>query len=402
MTMSSAQDLFQDHFKESPQVVAEAPGRLELLGNHTDYNQGLVLSMSLDRHLNMAASPRSDEWVEVVSSAFPELERFSIHDLKKSPVNSWTDYVKGPLAELRKLGIPFRGFNAAIHGTLPVGAGMSSSAALEIVTVLAVRLLYPFALGASGWRAHHPDNPPDATSEISAREKLALARACQAAENHFVGVNCGILDQISSLFGRPSHAILTDCQTLEVELIPLVGEVSIVICHSGVKHALVEGEYNELRRHCEAAALALGVASLRSVSTEVLESWRGRLPARDFACARHIVDEIHRVRLGEKALRAGDFAKFGRYMFESHASSRDFFKNSAPELDLLVEIAREHRACLGARLTGGGFGGSTISLVENPAVQDFIDFIAKAYEKRSGRPTEPLLCHFATSPAPAA
>ncbi len=389
--MTSTEDIYIQHFHERPRVVARAPGRLELLGNHTDYNQGLVLSMSVDRHLEMAASPRPDGLIELVTSAFPGAERTSIHDLGKNPDHPWADYVKGPLVELRKVGVQFGGFNAAIHGTLPVGSGMSSSAALEIATILAVRALYPFVLTEGGWKQ------ATASGEISAVEKLALARACQAAENQFVGVNCGILDQISSLFGRPCHAILTDCQKLSVDLIPIKGDVSMVICQSGVRHALVEGEYNELRRHCEAASRGLGVDSLRAINPALLEASRDRLCARDFDCARHIVGEIYRVRLGEQALRKGDFDQFGGLMLQSHASSRDWFKNSAPELDLLVELAAAHPACLGARLTGGGFGGSTINLVRNSGVHEFIAAMTENYESRSGRRIEPLLCQFAQS-----
>jgi galactokinase len=385
-------DFFRQHFHRAPAAFARAPGRLELLGNHTDYNEGLVLSLAVDKHIHMAASPRNDGLIELVSSAFPGIEKVAVTDLRKSVDNPWADYVIGVLLELQQLGVRFSGFNAAIHATLPMGAGMSSSAAVEVAAALLLKRLFPFSLV-------HENATETKAGRMSAKEKLALARVCQSAENRFVGVHCGILDQISSLFGRASHAILIDCRDVTVELVPLIGDVSIVICQSGVKHALVGGEYNELRRHCEGAVRALGVTSLRVVDMEMLEAWRTRLPERDYACARHIVGEIERVVHGEKALRAGDFEEFGEYMFQSHESSRDYFKNSTPELDLLVDIARKHKACLGARLTGGGFGGATINLVSNSGVEDFVAVMAANYESRSGHKTEPILCRVADGAA---
>ena len=393
--MTELRDFFRQHFQQSPSVFVQAPGRLELLGNHTDYNQGLVLSLAVDKHIQIAASPRKDGFIELISSAFPGVERTAVTNLGKNPERPWADYVKGVLIELRNLGVHFTGFNAAIHGTLPAGAGMSSSAALEVATALAVRRLFPYSLTRNFGEGPAIRRTESDVQPLSAREKIAIARACQAAENKFVGVNCGLLDQISSLFGRAFNAILIDCRDVSVDLVPLIGDVSIVICQSGVTHALVGGEYNELRRHCENAARALGVASLRLVDAEMLELWRSRLDERDYACARHIVREIRRVVHGEKALREGDFEQFGQYMFQSHESSRDFFKNSAPELDLLVEIARGHRACLGARLTGGGFGGATINLINNNGLHDFMAHVATEYEKSSGRQIEPMLCRVA-------
>jgi galactokinase len=390
--MTELRDFFRRHFHRAPSVVVRAPGRLELLGNHTDYNQGLVLSLAVDKYIQIAASPREDGLIELVSSAFPAAEKISVNDLRKNPERPWADYVKGVLLELQKVGIHFSGFSAAIHGTLPMGAGMSSSAALEVATALTIKRLFPFSLGGGAVERPTGRGPNPSEARMSAGEKLALARVCLAAENRFVGVNCGILDQISSLFGRASHAILIDCQNLAVDLVPLADGVSIVICQSGVKHQLVAGEYNELRRRCEAAASAMGLPSLRRADMDMLESWRARLPARDYACARHIIGEIQRVARGETALRAGDFQQFGQYMFQSHESSRDFFGNSAPELDLLVETAREHPACLGARLTGGGFGGATINLVENAGLESFSAHAAATYERLSGRKLEPMLC----------
>lgn len=383
---------FKKHFGHAPVHIIRAPGRLELLGNHTDYNQGLVLALAVDRFVDIAAVSRADGQIELASSAFKEREKFSTSKLEKNPDAPWADYVKGVLVELRKRGVPFGGFNAVLHGTVPMGAGMSSSAAIEVATALTIRKLRPYSLKDIGLGTPPQLNDAGELPPLTPQEKLETAKVCQAAENNFVGVKCGLLDQISSLFGKAHHAIEIDFQSLAVEAVPMLGEIAIVVCNTGVKHALVGGEYNALREHCESAARALGVKSLRSVDMKMLLANRARLAERDYQCALHVVGEIQRVVHGARALRDGDFEQFGQYMFQSHESSRDNFKNSTEELDILVEAARAHPAGLGARLTGGGFGGATINLVRRAGVEDFLRSVAGAYEKRTGRKTEPLLC----------
>lgn len=383
---------FKKHFGHAPPHVVKAPGRLELLGNHTDYNQGLVLALAVDRFVYMASTPRTDGRIELVSTAFPERERFATSQLDKNPDAPWADYVKGVLVELRKRGVPFSGFNAALHGTVPMGAGMSSSAAIEVATALSVRRLRPYTLTSTGLGTPPVADKDSQLPPLSSQEKLEIAKLCQAAENNFVGVKSGLLDQISSLFGKEYHAIEIDFQSVTVETVPLVGEIAIVVVNSGVKHSLVGGEYNTLREHCEAAAWALGVKTLRSVDMKMLQANRSRLSEREYQCALHVVGEIQRVVHGARALREEDFEQFGQYMFQSHESSRDNFQNSTSELDLLVELARAHPACLGARLTGGGFGGATINLVRRDGAQDFMQTMARRYEDRTKRPTEPILC----------
>jgi galactokinase len=386
---SSVKALFQKHFTHAPRHTVQAPGRLELLGNHTDYNQGLVMAIAVDKYVYMAGAPRSDDKVKLVAAAFDQPEEFAVNDLKKNPAAPWADYVKGVIEQLRKRRVHVGGFDAAIDGTIPMGAGMSSSAALEVASALMIRRLYPFT-----WRdgvfdqAAEGDNVPP----IAVEEKMELAKLCQAAENEFVGVRCGLLDQASSLFGKDDHAIEMDFRSLTVEHVPMAGDIAILTCNSGVKHQLTGGEYNELRALCEASAKRLGVPSLRSVSEKDLEANRSRLSEREYQCAHHVVGEIERVRRGVIALRDGDFAQFGRFMFQSHASSRDYFKNSTRELDLLVAIAREHPACLGARLTGGGFGGATINLVRRDGIEDFSRFISAEYLRRAQIQMTPLLC----------
>jgi galactokinase len=389
--MLEAAQVFKRHFNTPPVHVVRAPGRLELLGNHTDYNDGLVMSLAVDKYIEMAASPRADGKIQLVSSSFSGSETFPANEFKKNPAAPWADYVKGVLAQLHKRGVHFTGFNAVIHGTIPMGAGMSSSAALEVATALTLRRLHPYSLTETGL-----STPPQAEKNgqlpvLTHSEKLQMAKLCRNAEHEFVGVKVGLLDQISSLFGKAWHVMDIDFRTLTVELSPMPGE-AIIICNSGVKHSLVEGGYNELRENCEGAARKLGATALRSVGLKTLLANRSKLTQREFECAHHIVTEIQRVVFAERALREDDHVQFGQYMFQSHESSRDFLKNSVPELDLLVELARKHSACLGARLTGGGFGGATINLVRHHEAPAFMDHMAREYEKSSGHKTQPLLC----------
>src|SRR6266446_9871408 len=222
--MSDVQTLFKRHFNYPPTHVVRAPGRLELLGNHTDYNEGLVMSLAVDKYIHMASSPRSDGKIELVSAAFPEPERFWMSELKKNPAAPWSDYVKGVLDQLRKRGVHFSGFNAAIYGEIPMGAGLSSSAALEVATALTIRRLYPFSLTETGVTVPPKRNAQGDLPPLAAKEKLHLAKLCQAAENQFVGVQSGLLDQISSLFGKAWQVLSIDFRFLTVERAPLIGE----------------------------------------------------------------------------------------------------------------------------------------------------------------------------------
>jgi galactokinase len=397
MRAEEVKRFFQESFGAPPVRVVRAPGRLELLGNHTDYNGGLVMALAVDKYIYIAASPRMDGKVELASSSFSQRDTFYIDKIERNPAAPWANYLKGVLLKLRERGVNFTGFNAAIHGTIPFGAGLSSSAALEMATGLIVRELFPYRLNENSL-----DEPPRREDgqlpPLTPPEKLRLARVGQAAESQFVGVNCGLLDQLSSLFGKRGHVIQIDCLDNSVRHDPLPPGVAVVVADSAVKHDLSAGEYNELREQCERAARKLDVKFLRFVDPERLEADRAKLTEREYQCAFHIVGENQRVVFGERALREGDIYQFGQYLFQSHVSSRDFFHNSTRGLDALVECARKLKGCYGARLTGGGFGGATINLVQHDSVEEFCRRLAEAYFAKTGIRTEPWIARIVDGP----
>lgn len=342
-------------------LEAYAPGRAELLGNHTDYNEGLVLAIAVNCGTSVTVAPLPDNRIVLRSKDFPEKWEGTVKSVQPGPSGSWYNYVLGVVEELGRRQVFLGGFELEAHSVLPIGAGLSSSAALEAATALALKKLYPYEM-----------------------EALEIARACQAAEHHYTGVRCGLLDQISVLMSRMGHATFIDCRNFEVRHLPLPPDVCFVIVNSGVKHALVAGEYNERRASCEEAARLLGRRALRDVSTAELEKFREKLPETVWKRARHITGENERVAQAVGFLAQGKIEAFGGLMFESHESSRRYFENSCPELDFLVETARGLEGCLGARLSGGGFGGATINLVRKGSEDSFCAGLAQAARQRLG------------------
>jgi galactokinase len=369
--LESAREKFSARFGRAPTAIAYAPGRIEVLGNHTDYNEGYVLSAAIDAGTFFLAAPADGPACRLVAGDIGEQVRFDVAAPAPSREAPWSNYVKGVLAELTRRQAAPRGFDGLFLGNVPLGAGLSSSAALEISTGLALCALY-------GWNV-----PP-----------LELARIGQAAEHHFAGTKCGLLDQISSLFGEENRLVMSDFRSVEARSVPLGDDALFLMCNTSVKHSLVDGEYNERRRRCEEAArhfasvLPHPVAALRDVSQE---EWARHAAGMDPVAARraaHIVGENARVLAGRDLLADGRLEAFGQLMFESHESSRVNFENSCRELDVLVKAARGIAGVLGARLSGGGFGGSAVALVHPRDAEVAAHAIRTAYAKELGHPCD--------------
>ena len=339
----------------NPTFSSFAPGRVELLGNHTDYNAGVVLSAAIDLGIEAKGLRRDDDEIVLISDG----ARMTADSRQLAPTGQWIDYPLGVVKKLQEAGHPLGGFEVKYSGTLPIGAGLSSSAALEVSTAVLLRRIFALEIPA-----------------------LDLAKLCRRAENEFVGVNCGLLDQASSVFGKKDHVIHLDCRHETVATIPLPAGVGLLIIDSGVKHALTGGEYNERRAQCFSAAEILGVPALRDVTSAELAA--ATMPELTRRRAAHVVGEIERVIAAEQFLQAGDVAEFGRLMSASHQSSRENFENSTPELDALVEIACRQNGVHGARLTGGGFGGAIVALVDLTAIEATAHTVVAAYRKETG------------------
>jgi galactokinase len=358
-------------------LSARAPGRVELLGNHTDYNEGYVLSSAINHAVTAHGVARDNGIISLRSKEIGTPIEVSLETFEAlSGDQSWANYPLGVIRILREEGFALGGMEIEFSSDLPRGAGLSSSAALEVAT------------GRLAMKLFHLDIEP-----------MRLAKICRRAENDFVGVKCGLLDQVSSIFGRSHQVVHLDCRTEQVANIPLPGDVALLVFHCGVEHRLAGGEYNERREQCFAAAAALGAPALRDVSAAQLHAAREQLDPLVFRRAAHVVGENERVLLGVELLRKGDGRAFGELMFASHESSRVNFENSTPELDTLVELAREERGVLGSRLTGGGFGGATISLVERIHAVEAAVHLAENYLARTGNQGRAYLCESADGAA---
>ena len=347
-------------------ATAFAPGRVEILGNHTDYNGGVVLSAALQLGVTATGCRLANGEVQIGSGDMGGMVTLNRNEGLK-PRRDWTDYPLGVAEMLARAGAEAGGFAVQFESTLPSGAGLSSSAALEVATAVFLSRLYPFALS-----------------------RMEIAKLCRRAENEFVGVNCGLLDQASSVFGRKDHLVYLDCRAESVKEIPFPSHLGLLIINSSVKHALTGGEYNERREQCFAAAAAMGVEALRDTTSAALEA--ADLPALTKRRARHVVGENERVFEAIEALRAGHGEKLGQLMTASHRSSMENFENSTPELDLLVELAIQQKGCLGARLTGGGFGGAIVALVEQDAAEIVLKNVKAAYDSQTGYSATGYLC----------
>lgn len=345
-------------------ISASAPGRAEWLGNHTDYNLGLVLGLGLEVGTTVSGTRRPDRVLGLHAADLGERCEVPLDNLRPLAAGSWANYVAGVAAGFIERGAPACGLDLVVRSTVPMGAGLSSSAALECATARVLQQV---------WGTDFDD--------------LTLARIGQEAEHRFAGVRCGLLDQVTSLFSRPGHAVFFDCRSLEIERIPVPEAARFVIVQSGVKHALSDGIYNTRRSECEQAAAALGLASLRDATEEMVgaAASAGRLVGAPLKRARHITGENARVASAVSALRDGDLPAVGALMDASHESSRVLFENSCEELDHLSAVARSIEGCLGARLTGGGFGGAILALVADQNVPAFTEEIQSRIEADWGR-----------------
>ena len=352
-----------------------AHGRVEVLGNHTDYNQGLVLAMGVEFSTAVRGSVRTDDRLIFNAKDLKESWEGTIENLTPSPNKMWANYVLGVLQGLKDRGIPLKGINLEISSNLPMGAGLSSSAALTVATQRFLQKLWNFSLPT-----------------------IEMAKISQESEHRYAGVKCGLLDPMAILHAKKDHLLLLDFRSLKVESIPFPSTATFIIAACGEKHALVDGEYNERRSSCEEATRLLGVNSLREVTLESLSQSKTKLPQRIYRRALHVVGETDRVGRASSLLKKGDMAGLGKLLDESHESSRINFENSIPALDQLCESSKMSPGHLGARLSGGGFGGSTLHLVQADQQREFLSTFQKEATRRLGHPIE----FFVTRPSGAA
>ncbi|HQZ18450.1 MAG TPA: galactokinase [Vicinamibacteria bacterium] len=346
-TRVSVEEEFRRRFGREPEVVVRAPGRVNLIGEHTDYNDGFVMPMAIDRWVTIAARPRTDGRVTLHSIDLNDEGSFTLGG-QGEPSREWIDYVRGVAWALSDGGKALTGFDGVVSGNVPVGAGLSSSAAFEMA---ATRVFA--AVSGFEWEA------------------VDMARAGQRAENLWMGVNCGIMDQLISAGGQAGHAILIDCRSLDMRPVPLSRDVAVVVLDTTTRRQLVGSEYNDRRDQCAAAAAACGASSLRDVSQSQLDAGREAMGEVAFRRARHVLSENDRTLRAAEAMRAGDARLLGQMMNESHQSLRDDYEVSTRALDAMAESARSAPGCHGARLTGAGFGGCVVALVDRHRLHGF-------------------------------
>ena len=360
---------FQQQYKTDPRLF-HAPGRVNLIGEHTDYNDGFVFPAAIDFYTHIAAGKRTDSKLSVFSANYNEGVEIDLRDTSLKPRKHWSDYVCGVALMLLSSGHRISGANLLIESNVPLGAGLSSSAALEVAVAIAL-------LGISGL----------------SMDRLQLAKLCQRAENEFVGARCGIMDQFICSHAKQDTALLLDCRSLQYQALPLASDFVLVACNTMVKHDLATGAYNQRRAECEEGVRRLkeflpGIRALRDVSLEEFNRYGKQLPDVVFRRCRHVITENARVNQAASCLQNNDTAGFGKLMAESHRSLREDYEVSCAELDLMVEIANRAEGVAGSRMTGGGFGGCTINLVRSGNVPQFRDMILSEYENKAGKRPE--------------
>ncbi len=357
---------FQQAYGAPPRWIAAAPGRVNVIGEHTDYNDGFVLPMAIERYTVIAAAPSGSKQIQLRSTANDQPANIDLSKpMKPFPKGTWANYPAGVISRFLAQKLEPAGFNALIDSTVPLGGGLSSSAALEVAMATLLEVITGKAL-----------------------DPVEKALLCQKAEHEYAGVPCGIMDQFISVMGKPDHLLLLDCRTRQPELVPMSDpSVALLITNTNVKHELGSGEYAKRRAQCEAAAKILGVSSLRDASAAQLAAAKGRMEDVVFRRARHVIGEIERTTRAVGEIRKSNWPAAGELMHASHRSLRDDYEVSCAELDAVVEIAADigqKGGVFGCRMTGGGFGGCTVALVQEKAVDDISKKIAEVYKKKTG------------------
>jgi len=351
-----------------------APGRVNLIGEHTDYNNGFVMPVAIDLHTEVSIQARDDRKLVISSDTFAESVEFDLDEATPTARHHWSDYIRGVAVMLEREGHRLRGADLEIRSDVPIGSGLSSSAALEVATAYALLESIGVAI-----------DPPE------------LAQLCQRAENDFVGMRCGIMDQFISCLGRAGNALMLDCRSLEYRHLPLPEDVRLVICNTMINHELAASKYNERRAECEAgvrhfAKSKPSVRALRDVTIADLERQRTELDGTILKRCRHVISENERVIKAATALEERSLITFGELMAESHRSLRDDYEVSCAELDMMVDLANQAEGIYGARMTGGGFGGCTVNIVAADSVQRFKQAVADGYEQATGIAPDIFVC----------
>ena len=373
MTSAELARHFEDLFGSSPRIF-RAPGRVNLLGEHTDYNEGFVLPCAIGFSTRVAIFPRQDRKLVIRSEEFSEQYEFDLDDLPSRGKGVWSDYVLGIAVMLRQMGHCTPGASLLVRGEVPIGAGLSSSAAIEVASALALMSL-------DGAQLPLPE----------------VAKLCQRTENLFIGARVGIMDQFVSCLGKAGHALLLDCRSLEYKLIPIPDSLRLVICNTMVKHEHASGAYNRRREECDEGVKILAqwypeIRALRDVSVEQLQRHAAKIPEVIYKRCLHVVSENERVLAGARYMTEGDVSRFGALMRESHRSLRDLFEVSCRELDVMAEIAESLTGYCGGRMTGGGFGGCTVNLVKTGDAQKFAEQISERYNAALGIKPDVYVC----------
>jgi galactokinase len=373
LDVSLTRGLHQQNFGHKPHIFV-APGRVNIIGEHTDYADGFVMPAAIDFATFAAISPRSDGTVVIRSENYKEQVTHAADGLPARGIGHWSDYPLGVLAVLREEGVRIPAFNLTLNGDVPVGAGLSSSAAVEVATMAAVLSL------------------TDAEIPLP-----RVAQLCQRAENGYVGASTGIMDQFIACCGAADHALLLDCRSLGFRLVPVPAELSLVISNTMVKHSHAGGEYNTRRAEVEEGTEILRrhrpeIRKLRDAAMNDLAKWGSEMPAGVLKRTRHVITENARTVAAAAAFESGDLKTLGRLMQEAHASYRDDFEGSCPEADVLVKLASKDAGCIGARLTGGGFGGCTVNLVRADSARQFAENLRQGYKQATGIDADIYLC----------